>query len=44
MAGHRIYRTSVASVYPHYVDKAEKKGPDDGGVETILRTPPDGSG
>jgi hypothetical protein len=26
MAGHRIYRTSVASVYPHYVTKAEKKG------------------
>jgi hypothetical protein len=26
MAGHRIYRTSVASVYPHYVSKAEKKG------------------
>ena len=26
MAGHRIYETSVASVYPHYVAKAEKKG------------------
>jgi hypothetical protein len=26
MAGHRIYRTSVASVYPHYVSKVEKKG------------------
>src|SRR5262249_1134542 len=26
MTGHRIYRTSVASVYPHYVNKAEKKG------------------
>ena len=26
MAAHRIYRTSVASVYPHYVTKAEKKG------------------
>jgi len=26
MAGHRIYKTSVASVYPHYVKKAEKKG------------------
>jgi hypothetical protein len=23
---HRIYTTSVASVYPHYVAKAEKKG------------------
>ncbi len=26
MAKHRIYTTSVASVYPHYVAKAEKKG------------------
>ncbi len=26
MAGHRIYSTSFASVYPHYVAKAEKKG------------------
>ena len=26
MAGHRIYKTSVASVYPHYVSKVEKKG------------------
>ena len=25
-AGHRIYTTSVASVYPHYVAKVEKKG------------------
>jgi hypothetical protein len=24
--GHRIYGTSVASVYRHYVSKAEKKG------------------
>ena len=23
---HRIFRTSVASVYPHYVTKVEKKG------------------
>jgi hypothetical protein len=23
---HRIYRTAVASVYPHYVAKVEKKG------------------
>jgi hypothetical protein len=23
---HRIYSTRVASVYPHYVTKAEKKG------------------
>lgn len=26
MTKHRIYTTSVASVYPHYVTKAEKKG------------------
>lgn len=26
MTGHRIYTTSVASVYPHYVAKAERKG------------------
>ena len=26
MPGHRIYTTSVASVYPLYVAKAEKKG------------------
>ena len=26
MAKHRIYTTSVASVYPHYVTKVEKKG------------------
>ena len=26
MAKHRIYSISVASVYPHYVAKAEKKG------------------
>ncbi|MCW2926968.1 MAG: hypothetical protein JWM86_936 [Thermoleophilia bacterium] len=24
--GHRIYTTSVASVYPHYIRKVEKKG------------------
>lgn len=26
MAKHRIYTTSLASVYPHYVAKAERKG------------------
>lgn len=26
MTKHRIYTTSVASVYPHYVNKAERKG------------------
>jgi hypothetical protein len=37
MAGHRIYRTSVASVYPHYVSKAEKKGRTKEEVDEILR-------
>src|SRR4051794_1914945 len=37
MAGHRIYRTSVASVYPHYVTKAEKKGRTKEEVDEILR-------
>lgn len=26
MSKHRIYTTSFASVYPHYITKAEKKG------------------
>jgi hypothetical protein len=37
MAGHRIYKTSVASVYPHYVTKVEKKGRTKEEVEEILR-------
>jgi hypothetical protein len=37
IAGHRIYRTSVASVYPHYVTKAEKKGRTKEEVDEILR-------
>jgi hypothetical protein len=36
MAGHRIYSTSVASVYPHYVSKAEKKGRTKEEVDEIL--------
>ena len=36
MAGHRIYTTSVASVYPHYVTKAEKKGRTKEEVDEIL--------
>ena len=36
MAGHRIYRTSVASVYPHYVSKVEKKGRTKEEVDEIL--------
>lgn len=34
---HRIYTTSVASVYPHYVTKAEKKGRTKAEVDEILR-------
>jgi hypothetical protein len=37
MAGHRIYTTSVASVYPHYVAKAEKKGRTQQEVDEIIR-------
>jgi hypothetical protein len=36
MAAHRIYATSVASVYPHYVRKAEKKGRTKDEVDEIL--------
>lgn len=34
---HRIYTTSFASVYPHYVAKAEKKGRTKVEVDTIIR-------
>ena len=37
MAGHRIYTTSFASVYPHYVAKAERKGRSKGEVDEIIR-------
>ena len=37
MARHRIFTTSVASVYPHYVAKAEKKGRTKAAVDEILR-------
>jgi hypothetical protein len=33
---HRIYATSVASVYPHYVAKAEKKGRTKAEVDEII--------
>ena len=33
---HRIYTTSVASVYPHYVTKAEKKGRTKAEVDEII--------
>ena len=37
MTKHRIYTTSVASVYPHYVAKAEKKGRTKTEVDEIFR-------
>jgi hypothetical protein len=37
MTKHRIYTTSVASVYPHYVAKAERKGRSKGEVDEIIR-------
>ena len=36
MAAHKIFTTSVASVYPHYVAKAEKKGRRRGEVDEII--------
>ncbi len=37
MAKHRIYTTPFASVYPHYVAKAEKKGRTKSEVDEIIR-------
>lgn len=37
MARHRIYTTSVASVYPHYVAKVERKGRTKAEVDEVLR-------
>lgn len=37
MNRHRIYTTSFASVYPHYIAKAEKKGRTKAEVHEILR-------
>jgi hypothetical protein len=34
---HRIYSVSVASVYPHYVAKAERKGRSKAEVDEIIR-------
>lgn len=36
MAKHRVYTTSFASVYPHYVTKAEKKGRTKAEVDQII--------
>lgn len=37
MTKHRIYSMSFASVYPHYIAKAEKKGRTKGEVDEIIR-------
>lgn len=37
MTKHRIYTTSFASVYPHYVTKAERKGRTKSEVDQIIR-------
>jgi len=37
MKKHRIYTTSFASVYPHYIAKAEKKGRTKLEVDKIIR-------
>ncbi len=36
MTKHRIYTTSFASVYPHYVAKAEKKGRTRSEVDQVI--------
>ena len=36
MTKHRIFTTSVASVYPHYVAKAEKKGRKRAEVDAVI--------
>jgi hypothetical protein len=37
MEPHRIYKMSFASVYPHYIAKAEKKGRTKTEVDEIIR-------
>ncbi len=37
MTKHRVFTTSVASVYPHYVTKAEKKERTKSEVDEIIR-------
>ena len=36
MENHRIFTTSFASVYPHYINKAERKGRTKAEVDTII--------
>ena len=37
MSGHRIFTTSFASVYPLYVQKAERKGRTQAEVDEVIR-------
>ena len=37
MPGHRVYAISFASVYPHYIAKAEKKGRTRQEVDEVIR-------
>lgn len=37
MSKHRIFTTSFASIYPHYLAKAEKKGRTKAEVDEIIR-------
>jgi hypothetical protein len=37
MSNHKIYKTSFAKVYPHYVAKAEKEGRTKEEVDEIIR-------
>ena len=36
MAGHRIFTTLFASIYPHYVAKAERKGHSRAEVDRVI--------
>lgn len=36
MAGHRIFGTSLASIYPHYVAKVERKEHDPADVDRVI--------
>lgn len=36
MAGHRIFTTSFASIYPHYVTKVERKGRSEEELTTVI--------
>lgn len=37
MEKHRIFTTAFSSVYPHYINKAERKGRTKEDVDTIIR-------